>query len=113
MPTMTVFFDKPFWVAVLEHHDGAGCVRAVRHVFGSEPTDPELYEFLLRHGVELLRRAESATPVAGDDAAEALSADRQHRKGQARSARRERREAAADERYERRRAKARAKHRGR
>ncbi|MFI5906525.1 YjdF family protein [Dactylosporangium sp. NPDC051541] len=112
MPTMTVFFDKPFWVAVLEQHDADGCVRAVRHVFGAQPTDPELYEFLLRDGVTLLRRADSATPVEGRDATEALSADRRHRRAEAAQTRRERREAVAAERYAQRRAKAKAKHRG-
>jgi len=65
MATMTVFFDAPFWVAVLEVHDGEG-VRATRHVFGAEPTDAELYPFLLRHGVALLARAECSAAVDGD-----------------------------------------------
>lgn len=64
MATTTVFFDDPFWVVVLEIHDSQG-VRAVRHVFGAEPTDAELYQFLLRHGVALLIRAERC--VAVDD----------------------------------------------
>ena len=115
MPTMTVYFDKPFWVAVLERHDPDGTVRAIRHVFGSEPTNPELYEFLLRHGTELLRRVDRAAPAAatGDGAAaEALRVDLGERKDAGRRARRERRAAEAEERFAKRRAKARAKHRG-
>jgi hypothetical protein len=111
MPTMTVFFDQPFWVAVLETRDDDGTVRAIRHVFGGEPTNPELYEFLLRHGTALLRRMDVAVP--GDDAEAALREDRGQRKEDARRGRRERREAEADERFAKRRAKARAKHRGR
>ncbi|MBT8224580.1 MAG: DUF2992 family protein, partial [Dactylosporangium sp.] len=56
---MTVFFDDPFWVGVLELDDGRH-VRAVRQVFGAEPTGAELYQYLLRHGVGLLARAERA-----------------------------------------------------
>jgi hypothetical protein len=65
MVTMTVFFDDPFWVAVLEVSD-KGQVRAIRHVFGTEPSDPELYQFLLDHGSELLARAEQSTAVLDD-----------------------------------------------
>jgi hypothetical protein len=112
MPTMTVYFEPPFWVAVLEQRDDDGMVRAVRHVFGAEPTNPELYEFLLRHGTELLRRADRATPVAAPDATTALRADLSERKAAAKVRRRETREAEAEERRAKRRAKARAKHRG-
>lgn len=65
MATMTVYFDDPFWVAVLELRHG-GHVRAVRHVFGAEPTDAELYQYLLRHGTALLVRAERAGAVTDD-----------------------------------------------
>ncbi|MDG6105710.1 YjdF family protein, partial [Dactylosporangium aurantiacum] len=68
MATLTVFFDDPFWVAVLELHDD-GRVRATRHVFGAEPTDAELHQFLLRHGTALLARAERAAPVDGAEPA--------------------------------------------
>jgi len=65
MATMTVFFDDPFWVAVLElHHDRH--VRAVRHVFGAEPSDAELYQYLLCHGTALLARAAQASAVTED-----------------------------------------------
>jgi hypothetical protein len=62
MATMTVFFDDPFWVAVLElHHDGR--VRAARQVFGAEPTDAEIYQYLLRYGSALLVRVERSAAV--------------------------------------------------
>jgi hypothetical protein len=47
MATMTVFFDDPFWVAVLELQYN-GRVRAARQVFGAEPTDAELYQYRVR-----------------------------------------------------------------
>jgi hypothetical protein len=68
MATMTVFFDHPFWVAVLEVQDREG-VRATRHVLGAEPTNAELYQFLLRHGVALLDRADRSAAVEGTERA--------------------------------------------
>ena len=68
----TLFFDGRFWVGVLELHerrrgaeanDRGGTVRAVRHVFGAEPTDAELYDFLLTHGGALIDRAAASPPV--------------------------------------------------
>jgi hypothetical protein len=139
MATMTVFFDDPFWVAVLELRHG-GSVRAVRHVFGAEPTDAELYDFLLCHGTALLARVERAAAVTDDQpvpvairnpkrlARDAARAAREARpstaaqaavkkdlelRGQEAALRgREHREEHAEHRRQARRAKARARHRG-
>lgn len=139
MATMTIYFDDPFWVAVLEVPT-AGRVRAVRHVFGAEPTNAELYQFLLRHGVALFARAERSTAVPDDRSAltparnpkrlarEAARAAREPRpstmaqqaikadlEGRARAAQRrshEQREEQAEYRRQVRREKSRARHRG-
>lgn len=42
----TVFFEKKFWVATFERTDKEG-YRVARHIFGGEPTDPEIYDFVL------------------------------------------------------------------
>lgn len=42
----TIFFEDPFWVGVLESDD-EGRLTAARHVFGAEPTNAELLEFML------------------------------------------------------------------
>ena len=69
---LTVFFDGRFWIGVLEHHElrhgsdaisRAITVRAARHVFGAEPSDVELYDFLLTHGGALIDRAAASPPV--------------------------------------------------
>ena len=69
---LTLFFDGRFWVGVLEHHElrhggdaisRAITVRAARHVFGAEPSDAELYDFLLTHGGALIDRAAASPPV--------------------------------------------------
>lgn len=44
---LTVYFDDPFWVGVFEREDETG-FRVSRVVFGSEPTDAELYEYIQR-----------------------------------------------------------------
>lgn len=62
MVSLSVYFESPFWVGVLEIVEGGG-LRAARFVLGSEPTGPELYAFLMRHGVALLERAEAAPAV--------------------------------------------------
>ncbi len=48
----TIFFDKRFWVGTFERTDKEGYAVA-RHVFGAEPADPEVYEFVLQHYQEL------------------------------------------------------------
>jgi hypothetical protein len=42
----TVYFEDPFWVGVLESEDSGRFVVA-RHVFGSEPSNVELLDFML------------------------------------------------------------------
>ncbi len=44
----TIFFDKRYWVGTFERTDQEGYAVA-RHIFGGEPTDPEVYEFVLTH----------------------------------------------------------------
>ena len=49
---VTIFFDKRYWVGTFERIDKGGYAVA-RHIFGGEPTDPEVYEFVLSHYQEL------------------------------------------------------------
>jgi hypothetical protein len=44
----TIFFEKRFWVGTFERIDKAGYAVA-RHIFGAEPSDPEVHEFVLNH----------------------------------------------------------------
>lgn len=43
---VTVFFDDPFWVAVYERW-GQNRLEACKIPFGAEPSDGQVYEFLL------------------------------------------------------------------
>jgi len=62
--TFTVFFDDPFWVGVLEIHGPDG-VHAARHVFGDEPSGPQLYDFALSRDYDRLGRRALAGPPKG------------------------------------------------
>ena len=94
----TLFFDGRFWVGVLELHerrrgaeanDRGGTVRAVRHVFGAEPSDVELYDFLLTHGGALIDRAAACPPVPASRPVGSSSAPRPNPKRAARQAAKE------------------------
>ena len=43
---LTVFFEDPFWVAVCERRH-ENFYEVARHVFGDEPSNPEIYNFIL------------------------------------------------------------------
>ena len=94
----TLSFDGRFWVGVLELHerrsgaeanDQGGTVRAARHVFGAEPSDVELYDFLLAHGGALIDRAAACPPVPASRSAGSSSAPRPNPKRAARQAAKE------------------------
>lgn len=45
---LKVFFDEPFWVGVFEKtHEGSLSVSKV--IFGAEPKDVEVLDFILKH----------------------------------------------------------------
>src|SRR5579885_1941680 len=48
----TVKLENSMWVGIFERDDDEGYVVA-RHIFGAEPTDPELYGFVSEHYYEL------------------------------------------------------------
>ena len=49
---LTIFFEEPFWVGVFEELDGKK-LSVCRVVFGAEPTDAEIYAFILRYFTHL------------------------------------------------------------
>ena len=44
---LTLFFEEPFWIGVFEELDGDK-LSVCKVVFGAEPTDAEVYDFVLR-----------------------------------------------------------------
>jgi hypothetical protein len=60
--SFTIFFEDPFWVGVLER-EADGALQAARHVFGAEPTPPEVLVFVQWRMQRLLERAGVAVPI--------------------------------------------------
>ncbi|WP_433944410.1 YjdF family protein [Paenibacillus sp. SN-8-1] len=50
---LTVYYEGPYWVGVVQDED-EGRVRAGRFVFGSEPADAEVLEFISEHLASLM-----------------------------------------------------------
>lgn len=48
----TIFYEKRYWVGTFERTDKDGYAVA-RHIFGGEPSDTEIHEFVLNHFHEL------------------------------------------------------------
>ncbi|MCH9630461.1 MAG: putative protein YjdF [Chlamydiia bacterium] len=48
----TILLEKGLWMALFERTDKEGYAVA-RHIFGNEPTDPEVYEFVHNNYLEL------------------------------------------------------------
>jgi hypothetical protein len=48
MNKLTVFYENPFWVGIFEREEGRK-YQTSRIVFGPEPRDVEIYEFVLKN----------------------------------------------------------------
>ena len=64
--TLTIFFEDPFWVGVVERQ-ADGILQAARHLFGAEPAPTQVLEFVLYQMDRLIERSSAAIPI---DAAE-------------------------------------------
>lgn len=49
---LTVLFENPFWIGLYERMDDDK-YEVCKITFGAEPTDPEVYDFILRHWAQL------------------------------------------------------------
>ena len=131
----TVFFEDPFWVGLYERTE-AGRYTVCRVVFGPEPKDYEVYDFLLKHWRQLpfspglkatregpqrknpkrvqreIRRSLSSGST-GTKAQQALSLQREENKQIRKTRSRAEKEAEETHKYALRQEKKRAKHRGR
>lgn len=134
--TLTVYHDGQFWVGVVEHVE-RGELSALRAVFGAEPSNEEIYAWVLGHWSSLqlseacvsvdsrsermagnpkrrAREVAKAMKAHGTSTASqlALAREREHVKSDARSSRSVRREEEKRSRWEARREKRQRKHRG-
>lgn len=133
---LTICFEKPFWIGLVETEDDAGRYQVAKHTFGPEPTDPEVAEFIHDHWNDLrftnqlqvekvggkkishkrMRRiiAEevAANARSGTKAQQAIAEARDAHKLQARKESKEQREEQQRVRFEQKQAKRKQKHRG-
>jgi hypothetical protein len=134
---LTVYFEVDFWVGVIEDVKD-GKLRAARYIFGAEPMDAEVLEFVRDGMMACIERASQGVPVekklrsrinpkrlareaaaelkrtgVSAQAQEALKLELEHRKKVRKVLSREQREAEKERKREIARQKAKAKHRGR
>lgn len=132
--SLTVYFEPPFWVGLYRREDGDG-YRVCKTIFGREPRDQEIWEWLLASHRKLrfsppvaadgrprpsnpkrlsreARKAVQAAPT-GTKAQQALQLQREQQKTQRQRLSRQNREAEEERRYLLRREKRREKRRGR
>lgn len=136
MSKLTVRFEDPFWVGIIEVEDEGG-YRVARHVFGAEPTTPEVLRFVCDKWRELrftdgiqvqVEQAKRVNPKRlrrmiekeirssarrGTKAQQALAEQREAAKGESEALSRARREERRRERFAKKTEKRKQKHRGR
>lgn len=136
MSKLTVRFKDPFWVGIIEVEDG-GSYRVARHVFGAEPTTPEVLRFVCDRWRELrftdgiqiqveqtkrinpkrlrrmIEREMRSSACRGTKAQQALADQREAAKGTSKALSRIRREEQRRKRFAKRTEKRKQKHRGR
>ena len=132
--TLTVYHDGQFWVGLAERVEG-GRYGAARIVFGAEPPDEEILQFVVGKWEKLSffgddpteaskparnpkRRAREAAkalkqPAMGTKAQQALANQREAMKRESAHARSQRRAEKAEAHFEQRKLKRKQKHRGR
>ena len=131
--TLTVYHDGQFWVGLAEHVED-GKYGVARTVFGAEPSDEEILQFVVAKWEKLSffggepteaskparnpkRRAREASralkqPAMGTKAQQALASRREAMKRESVRARSQRRADEAELRFEQRKLKRKQKHRG-
>ena len=131
--TLTVYHDGQFWVGLAEHVEG-GRYGVARIVFGAEPSNEEILQFITGKWARLSffggkpaeaskpaknpkRRAREASralrrPAMGTKAQQALASQRETMKRESVRARSQRRADKAEARFEQRKLRRKQKHRG-
>ena len=132
---LTICFEDPFWIALAEcEHNGT--YQVARHVFGPEPSEPEIEEFVrsnwkrLKFTAELqvekregkkvnpkrmrriIEKEMAACATKGTKAQQALAEQREANKLERKTKSKAERDAEKQRRFEQRAAKRKEKHRG-
>ncbi|NCB93386.1 MAG: DUF2992 family protein [Clostridia bacterium] len=131
---LTVFFEEPFWVGIFERISDDG-LSACKVVFGAEPKDYEVYDFILRNygrlkfspAVKNEQKRSSSNPKRvqrevkkqlqtvgiGTKSQQALQLQREEMKAERKQISREQKEAEKERMFELKQQKRKEKHRGR
>ena len=133
---LTICFEDPFWVGLVEVEEG-DVYRVARHVFGPEPTLPEIEAFIRAHWRELrftadlqvekkggkkinpkrmrriIEKEMARNATHGTKAQQALALQREENKQVRKTRSRAEKEAEETRKYALRQEKKKAKHRGR
>lgn len=133
---LTIYFDGSFWCGLVEvEYDGH--YQASRHVFGPEPKDADVWEFVTNHLPRLLEQTgtvasqtkamekkinpkrmqrlinrEKRQPVVSTKAQIAMNEIREQAKAENKSQKRRKKAEYADKRFQQKQAKKREKHKG-
>ena len=132
---LTICFEDPFWVGLVEVEEG-GTYRVARHVFGPEPTLPEIEVFIRTHWRELrftadlqvekkggkrinpkrmrriIEKEMARNATRGTKAQQALAEQREANKVERKALSKAERDAERERRFQQRSAKRKEKHRG-
>ncbi len=58
---LTILFDSPYWIGLLED-ERDGLLYAARYIFGAEPSDQEVYQFVQRDLLSLTAQMSVGIP---------------------------------------------------
>ncbi|MGN0171317.1 MAG: YjdF family protein [Acutalibacteraceae bacterium] len=131
---LTVYFEDPFWVGVFERIEN-GKLSVCKVMFGAEPKDYEVWEFVLKNyyqlkfspSVDVVIKKGATNPKrvqrearkqatafgVGTKSQQALQLQREENKSERKSVSREQREAEKQRQFELKQQKRKQKHRGR
>jgi len=59
---LTILFDSPYWIGLLEA-ESDDLLYAARHIFGSEPSDAEVYDFVQNDLLPLMQTMTIGLPI--------------------------------------------------
>ena len=71
---LTIYFEEPFWVGVFEELDGDK-LSVCKVTFGAEPTDAQIWEFILSN----YRRLQFSAPIKAEQKQKADNPKRRQR----------------------------------
>lgn len=132
---LTICFEDPFWIGLVEVEED-GIYRVARHVFGPEPSMPEIEQFIKSHWKELhftadlivekkggkkinpkrmrriIEKEMAASACRGTKAQQALAEQREAGKLERKTKSKAQREAEKQRRFQQKTAKRKEKHRG-